>query len=130
MQNKGVSSSFCPYFHQAVELIGRRWTGIIIQALLGGAKRFSDLRVVPDMSDRMLSERLKELEACGIVVRTVIPETPVRIEYSLTPKGQALAGVVDAVGLWAHTWLANEAPAATPPPCAEADALGEHRAAS
>lgn len=112
MHHKGVSASFCPYFHQAVELIGRRWTGIIIRAMLEGARRFSDLRVVPDMSDRMLSERLKELEACGIVTRTVIPETPVRIEYALTPKGQALGAVIGAVGVWAHAWLASEPPAA------------------
>jgi DNA-binding HxlR family transcriptional regulator len=74
--------AFCPLYHRAVELIGRRWTGAILRALMAGVNRFSDLAAtVPGMSDRMLSERLKELEAEGVVVRRVIPETPVRIEY-------------------------------------------------
>lgn len=99
--------SFCPYYHRAVELIGRRWTGVIVRALLSGGHRFTEVRsAIPDMSDRMLSERLKELEAAGIVVRTVIPETPVRVEYHLTPKGQALGTVVEAVSTWAADWLA------------------------
>src|SRR5712692_11475057 len=72
-------TAFCPRFHHAVELIGRRWTGAVIRALLSGLTRFSDLAAaIPGLSDRMLSERLKELEAEGLVVRTVIPETPVR----------------------------------------------------
>lgn len=98
---------FCPYYHVTVELIGRRWTGAILRALLQGVTRFGDLAAtIPDMSDRMLSERLKELESEGIVVRRVIPEMPVRIEYHLTPKGRALESVVDAMLAWADTWLA------------------------
>lgn len=98
--------AFCPYYRHAVELVGRRWTGVIIQALLGGAIRFSELRdTIPDLSDRMLSERLKELEAKGVIERCVIPETPVRIEYHLTEKGRALSAVVDAVACWAHQWV-------------------------
>ena len=98
---------FCPYFHVTVELIGRRWTGAILRALLHGATRFGDLAgAIPDMSDRMLSERLKELEGEGILVRRVIPAIPVRIEYALTPKGRALEGVVEAVLAWADAWLA------------------------
>jgi DNA-binding HxlR family transcriptional regulator len=100
-------SAFCPYYHQATELIGRRWTGAILRALRSGLHRFSDLRgSIPDLSDRMLSERLKELEKEGIVERTVIPETPVRIDYHLTEKGRALGGVMDAIADWAHTWVA------------------------
>ena len=96
---------FCPYYHRAVELIGRRWTGVILRAMLGGVERFSDLtEAIPGLSDRMLSERLKELEAEEIVVRTVIPETPVRIAYHLTPKGRALGDVVGAVSHWAEAW--------------------------
>jgi DNA-binding HxlR family transcriptional regulator len=72
--------AFCPYYHRAVELIGRRWTGAILRAMLFGVSRFSDLAAtIPGISDRMLSERLKELEAEGLVLRSVIPETPVRV---------------------------------------------------
>jgi DNA-binding HxlR family transcriptional regulator len=77
--------ALCPRFRKAVELVGARWTGAIIQLLLPGHARFSELRLaIPEMSDRMLSERLRELEAEGIVHRTVIPDVPVRIEYALT----------------------------------------------
>lgn len=97
---------FCPYFHATVELIGRRWTGAILRALLTGISRFGDLAsTIPDISDRMLSERLKELETEGIVVRTVIPDMPVRIEYYLTDKGKALESVVGAILEWAGKWL-------------------------
>lgn len=100
-------SAFCPLFHRAVEIVGRRWTGAIVRALLAGDTRFCQIRAtVPGLSDRLLSERLKELEAEGIVERRVHPETPVRIEYRLTPKGEALAGVVQAVSVWAQDWLA------------------------
>jgi DNA-binding HxlR family transcriptional regulator len=98
---------FCPYYHEAVELIGRRWAGVIVRALLGGTTRFSELaRAVPDLSDRLLSERLKELEAAGVISRHVIPETPVRVEYELTEKGRALAPVVEAISVWADQWVA------------------------
>jgi DNA-binding HxlR family transcriptional regulator len=105
---KPGEGAFCPYFHYAVELIGRRWTGAIVRAMLDAecASRFSELtNIIPGLSDRMLSERLKELETEGIVERTVIPETPVRIEYRLTEKGRALAGAVEAIGSWADAWL-------------------------
>jgi len=103
---ESVRGAFCPQYHHAVELIGRRWTGAIVRALLNGVTRFSVLaETIPGMSDRMLSERLKELEAEGIVERIVIPETPVRIEYRLTERGLALAGVVEAIGNWAQTWV-------------------------
>ncbi|HYU20052.1 MAG TPA: helix-turn-helix domain-containing protein [Chloroflexota bacterium] len=107
-------AALCPAYHHAVELIGRRWTGAILRVLLDGAERFNDVAAaIPGLTDRMLSERLKELEAEGIVTRTVIPETPVRIEYRLTSKGRALGGILDAVGAWAHAWLADpdESPA-------------------
>lgn len=105
-----MDSAFCPYYHHAVELVGRRWAGVIVRALLGGATRFGEIRAaVPGLSDRLLSERLKELEAEGIVTRTVVDDAPVRIEYRLTPKGQALVGVVDALSAWADRWLARAA---------------------
>ena len=83
----------CPYYHQAVELIGRRWTGAILEILMqGGALRFSTIAsAVPDLSDRMLSDRLKELESNRLVERTVYPGPPVRVQYALTLKGQELA---------------------------------------
>ena len=106
-------SAFCPRFHHAVELIGRRWTGAILRALLSGATRFSDLvNAVPGLSDRLLAERLRELEAEGIVTRTVIPAMPVRVEYHLTEKGRALESVMVAVAAWAEDWIDGPAAAA------------------
>jgi len=97
--------ALCAQFHRAAELIGRRWTGAIIFVLLKSRCRFATLRdAIPDITDRMLSERLQELEAEGIVQRTVIPETPVRVEYSLTTKGRALTNAFDAIAEWAHAW--------------------------
>ena len=98
-------SDFCPNYHRAVELIGRRWTGAIVRMLLPGRRRFNELRGgIPDISDRMLSERLRELESEGVVARIVVPETPVRVEYELTSKGHALEDVVIAIGKWAEKW--------------------------
>jgi len=102
--------ALCPRFHQASELIGRRWTGAIIYVLLKSRCRFATLRAaIPDITDRMLSDRLQELEQEGIVERTVIPETPVRVEYALTRKGRALASAMDAIADWAEKWLEAEA---------------------
>jgi len=107
MNGEHGPAAVCPLYHRAVELIGRRWSGAILYALHGGETRFSDLtEAVPGLSDRLLSERLKELEAEGLVVRTVFPEIPVRIEYTLTEKGRALGEVMNAIGAWAHDWLA------------------------
>jgi DNA-binding HxlR family transcriptional regulator len=97
---------FCPRFHAAVELIGGRWTGAIIRVLLQGRTRYAVLRgAIPQISDRMLSARLKELEAELIVRRIVTPDTPVRVEYELTKKGRALHDAVDAIAAWAEAWL-------------------------
>lgn len=96
----------CPRYHHAVELLGRRWTGAIMVLLLRGCNRFTEISAsIPEMSDRMLSERLKELESEGIVQRIVIPETPVRVEYRLTDKGRALQTAVSAITEWAESWL-------------------------
>jgi DNA-binding HxlR family transcriptional regulator len=103
-------ASLCPSYHHAIELIGRRWSGAILQVMRGDTVRFNDLAAaVPGLSDRMLSERLKELEAEGLVERRVLVETPVRVEYHLTPKGEALGNVLDAVAEWAHDWLVEPA---------------------
>ena len=99
------NSHFCPDFHRAVELIGQRWSGAIVREMLAGACRFSELRgAIPDISDRMLCERLKRLEAEGIVERRVFAETPVRVEYQLTDKGRGLEQVFAAVRDWADQW--------------------------
>lgn len=101
------SDALCPRFHRAVELIGRRWTGALLQMLMVGPRRYSDLRdAVPEISDRMLSERLKELEAEGIVLRNVSADTPVRVAYELTDKGRALHEPLRAIGEWAEEWVA------------------------
>jgi DNA-binding HxlR family transcriptional regulator len=99
-------SPCCSLYHRAVELVGKRWSGAILLVLLDGPLRFSEIKaLVPDLSDRLLSERLKELEAEGIVERRVHDETPVRVEYALTDKGRALEPAVRALKRWARSWL-------------------------
>jgi DNA-binding HxlR family transcriptional regulator len=103
---KGYSSRICVRYQAAVELLGKRWTGLIVQQLLEGPLRFNELCDRLELvSDRMLSERLKELEAAGVVERRVSTEAPVRVGYALTEKGRALAPVVHAIGAWAEKWV-------------------------
>jgi DNA-binding HxlR family transcriptional regulator len=102
-------SPYCPKFQHTVELIGRRWSGAIVRALLAGAVRFGDIiQQIPGLSDRLLSERLRELESEGIVERHVYPEVPVRIEYTLSAKGRELLQVVEAIDSWAERWAVAE----------------------
>ena len=116
-----ASPGLCARFHRAVELIGRRWSGAIIQILRQRPSRYAELRTaIPDITDRMLSERLRELEDEAIVARTVIPETPVRVEYSLTAKGRALAPALDAIGHWAERWVETSGASAVPAAAAPA----------
>jgi DNA-binding HxlR family transcriptional regulator len=113
------NSHFCPHFHKAVELIGQRWSGAIVREMLAGATRFTELRhAIPDISDRMLCARLKELEGEGIVERRVFPETPVRVEYQLTGKGRALQQVFLSIGEWADRWADCPDTSATGPDAA------------
>ncbi|MDD2533372.1 MAG: helix-turn-helix domain-containing protein [Eubacteriales bacterium] len=94
----------CPKFEQAFALLGKRWTGLIIRILMDGPKRFSEIAdAATNLSDRLLTERLKDLEENGIVVRHVYPDKPVRIVYSLTERGQALKPVMDEIQVWAET---------------------------
>ena len=103
------AANICPRFHVAVELVGGRWTGAIINRLLGGRARYNELRAaIPEISDRMLSERLRVLETEGLVTRNVVPESPVRVEYELTAKGRALEEAIDAIGKWATRWISEE----------------------
>lgn len=96
----------CPHFHGAVELIGRRWSGAILYALADeGPLRFAELKeCVPGMSDRLLSARLKELEAEGLVHRDVQEGPSVRVSYSLTSKGDSLKPVMVSLEDWARRW--------------------------
>ena len=102
----------CARFHQAIELIGRRWTGAILHVLLQGPARFSVIKsALPEMTDRILSERLRELQAEGLLSRSAYPSVPVRVEYVLTDKARELAPMLEDLAVWAHRWL--------PPPRAE-----------
>ena len=106
MPTTADTPELCTRFHRASELIGRRWTGAIIFLLLKQTCRFATLRdAIPEITDRMLSERLQELEDEGLVERTVVPETPVRVEYSLTKKGKALAEAIGAIANWAEKYM-------------------------
>jgi DNA-binding HxlR family transcriptional regulator len=100
----------CPFYHEAVELIGRRWTGAIVAVLLDhGPLRFSEIaQAVPELSDRLLSERMKELEARGLVARNVEPGPPVRVTYELTAMGHELQPALEELRSWARQWLAAD----------------------
>lgn len=101
----------CSRFHRAVELIGSRWTGAIIQTLLQGKTRYALIKAaIPDITDRMLSERLRSLEAEDLVTRWVIADTPVRVEYELTDKGRSLQDALREIGAWAERWIPLESP--------------------
>jgi DNA-binding HxlR family transcriptional regulator len=95
----------CPHFHAAIELIGKRWTGAIVSALTEGPMRFGELvKVVPGLSDRLLSQRLRELENEGLVEREVEPGSPVRVTYSLTERGADLRPAIAELQAWAQRW--------------------------
>ncbi|MED3397909.1 MULTISPECIES: winged helix-turn-helix transcriptional regulator [Bacillus cereus group] len=95
-----------PKIEKGFELIGKRWTGLIIYVLMSGPKRFSEIHsMIPDLSKRMLTERMKELEDNNIVVRHVITERPVRIEYLLTKKGTELGKILGPISQWAESWM-------------------------
>ena len=105
-------SGCCPLYHEAVELVGRRWTGAILRVLMDGPLRFSEIAAaVPELSDRLLSERMKQLEARGIVTRTVHSGPPVRVEYSLSRMGRELEPALSELERWANRWLGRGVPA-------------------
>jgi DNA-binding HxlR family transcriptional regulator len=96
----------CPKYEVAFDILGKKWTGLIIRSLLSGSKRFSDIsEIIPNMSAKVLTERFKELEKEGILVRNVYPEIPVRIEYELTEKGKNLEAALDEIQKWAEKWV-------------------------
>jgi DNA-binding HxlR family transcriptional regulator len=101
-----ATSVVCARFHRAIELIGSRWTGAILQTLLQGRCRYAAIKAaIPEITDRMLSERLRSLESEGVVERAVIPESPVRVEYELTTKGRELQSALREIGSWAERWI-------------------------
>ena len=107
MNEPEAMSPFCPLFHRAVELVGRRWTGAILRAMFAGNERFTDIAdTVPGLSDRLLSERLKELVAEGLVER--LPREGGRVDYRLTAMGRELAPVLESLSGWAERWLTIE----------------------
>ena len=102
--------AICQHFQRAAELIARRWAPQIIYAMQTGPRRYTDLKAaIPNISDAILSERLKELETAEIVTRSVEPTTPVRIEYALTPRGDALCAVLGELQVWAERWATGVA---------------------
>lgn len=96
----------CPRFEKAFKLLGKKWNGLIIRVLLNGSKRFSEIKeLIPELSDRVLTERFKELEVEGIIKRNVYPETPVRVEYEITKKGRELEYAMEEIQKWAEKWM-------------------------
>ncbi len=96
----------CPRYEHAIQLLGKRWTGLILDSLLDGSRRFCELTAtVEGLSDRVLSDRLRELESEGIIERIVYPQIPVRVEYRLTEKGHDLRPVVQSIHEWAQQWI-------------------------
>ncbi len=105
-QPAGALTPFCPRFQYAIELIGRRWLGAVVRVLVGGPARFNEiLAAVPGLSDRLLTERLRELEREGLVRRIVSPDRPVRVSYQLTDRGRSLDAIVEQIGTWAERWV-------------------------
>jgi DNA-binding HxlR family transcriptional regulator len=106
---------FCPYYHEAIEMIGRRWTGAIVRALIDSPLRFSEIaQCIPEISDRLLSERMKELEARGLVIRTVVAGPPLQVRYELSEMGLGLAPAIAELERWGRRWLADGAPGNVP----------------
>ena len=101
--------AFCSQYHQAVELIGRRWMGAILFALMKGPHRFNEIQaMIPGLSHRLLAERLRELEGQGIVKRRVITTSPIKVEYVLTESGLDLQEAVEAIMNWGKKWLSSD----------------------
>src|SRR5436190_23947246 len=115
MTQLAPTGSICPRYEHAIQLLGKRWTGLLLDALMEGPQRFCELTAtVEGLSDRVLSDRLRELEVEGVVERTVYPQIPVRVEYKLTEKGRALEPVVLAIRQWADKWVPSPDSSLTP----------------
>ncbi|HEX8730562.1 MAG TPA: helix-turn-helix domain-containing protein [Ktedonobacterales bacterium] len=111
------SEHLCTRYQQALNLLSRRWVGLIVRVLQSGPLRFNELASqLQVVADRVLAERLRELEAEGIVTREVFVGSPVRVVYQLTTKGLALGPVLDAIEVWSHEWIPLDAQAAKDAP--------------
>lgn len=98
-----ADTTVCPTIQRAFEILGRKWASLILHTLLEGPRHYGELRrAVPELSDRVLSQRMKELEAEGLVLRTVEADGPVRVSYALTPRGAALRPVLEGIAAWAR----------------------------
>jgi DNA-binding HxlR family transcriptional regulator len=105
----GGYNQFCPVA-MAAEILGSRWTLVLLRELLAGSTRFNELRRgVPRMSPALLSKRLKDLEAAGIVTRSQVASEPDLLEYCLTDAGRDLKPVIESVGIWGQRWVDSEA---------------------
>jgi DNA-binding HxlR family transcriptional regulator len=103
-------ASVCPRYQRAAELLGRRWSAAVIRVTMDGPARFTEIRSsVEGLSARLLAERLRELEAAGLIERRAVGANAV--EYRLTPKGHALSQVVRSIEAWVETWEEQEEPA-------------------
>lgn len=106
MMEEIQQTHLCNKVEHSYQLIGKKWIGLIIHSILDEPKRFSEIHAyIPDLSKRVLNERIKELEEYGIILRNVIADRPVRIEYSLTRKGKELGNALKSVESWAEKWL-------------------------
>ena len=104
--------AMCTSFFQLMDLLSRRWTGLILRVLMSGPRRFNQvLAAVPGLSDPLLTQRLRELQARGLVTRNVLPDSPVRVEYELTEAGRDLDRAVCALAEWAEKWWGKPAAA-------------------
>lgn len=102
-------TEFCPRYHHAMEILERRWVGAILRVLIHGPHRFNEiLSAIPGLSDRLLTARLRELEAEGLMVRRVLPRSPVQVEYELTEPGQELSLAVRVISAWAEKWIPHQ----------------------
>ncbi|TNF07921.1 MAG: transcriptional regulator [Bacillota bacterium] len=100
-----MENQLCSKFEEAFQLLGKRWTGLILNQLMNGPKRFNELESEIKISGKVLSERLKELEKLQIIDRKVYPEIPVRIEYGLTKKGYSLKPIMEEISKWSNVWI-------------------------
>ena len=107
----------CETFQRATEMVGQRWVAAILVAGVRGARRFGEYRAtVTGISDKVLAQRLKELEALGLIERTVIPSMPVQIRYAPSPDARELIALLTPVVAWANTWFGAAARTTTHSP--------------
>jgi DNA-binding HxlR family transcriptional regulator len=112
MPDDHAAGGACQAITHVFALLGKRWTGLIVVTLLDGPARFSRIvQLVPGMSERMLSERLTELTAAGLLTREVEDGPPVNVRYRLTKRGEALRPALAELERWGHEQLETEATA-------------------